>query len=126
MAASWSPSAAATCAGSVPTAASPRRSRACPRSPRAARAACWGRARAPDFSSSRRIYLTYAEPGEDGTPGTAAAYATLDGDALSGLTVIYRQEPKVDAEYHYGSRLAFDDEGHVFISQGDRSFKPMA
>lgn len=81
---------------------------------------------APDFASSRRIYLTYAEPGEDGTSGTAAAYATLDGDALSGLTVIYRQEPKVDAEYHYGSRLAFDDEGHVFISQGDRSFKPMA
>ena len=81
---------------------------------------------APDFATSHRIYLTYAEPGENGTSGTAAAYATLDGDTLPELTVIYRQEPKVDAEYHYGSRLAFDDQGHVFISQGDRSFKPMA
>src|SRR5690606_14708193 len=81
---------------------------------------------APDFDSSRRIYLTYAEPGEGSLSGTAAAYATLDGDSLGDLTVIYRQVPKVDAEHHYGSRLAFDGNGHVFISQGDRSFKPMA
>ncbi len=81
---------------------------------------------APDFASSNRIYLTYAEPGEDNTSGTAAAFATLDGDQLRDLTVIYRQEPKVNAEHHYGSRLAFDAQGHVFISQGDRSFKPMA
>src|SRR5690606_21160879 len=81
---------------------------------------------APDFATSHRIYLTYAEPGENGTSGTAAAYATLDGDTLTELTVIYRQEPKVDAEYHYGSRLAFDDQGHVFITQCDRSLRPMA
>lgn len=81
---------------------------------------------APDFASSKRIYLTYAEPGEGNLSGTAAAYATLDGDSLRDLTVIYRQAPKVDAEHHYGSRLAFDGSGHVFISQGDRSFKPMA
>ncbi len=81
---------------------------------------------APDFATSQRIYLTYAEPGQGNTSGTAAAFATLADDRLEGLTVIYRQEPKVDAEHHYGSRLAFDGQGHVFISQGDRSFKPMA
>lgn len=81
---------------------------------------------APDFDSSRRIYLSYAEPGEGNLSGTAAAYATLDGDSLRDLTVIYRQAPKLDTEHHYGSRFAFDGQGHVFISQGDRAQRPFA
>lgn len=81
---------------------------------------------APDFSSSKRIYLSYAEPGEGGVSGTAAAFATLGTDGLSDVKVIYRQEPKVNAENHYGSRFAFDDKGHVFISQGDRTKRPFA
>mgnify|MGYP006197482383 CR=1 FL=1 len=80
---------------------------------------------APDFATSRRIYLTYAEPGADGTAGTAAGFGVLagDGDALrlEGFTRIYQQQPKVRAGVHFGSRLAFDGDGHVFISQGDRS-----
>ncbi|MES5814373.1 PQQ-dependent sugar dehydrogenase [Pseudoxanthomonas sp. Soil82] len=81
---------------------------------------------APDFAQSRRIYLSYAEPGEDGLAGTSAAYATLGEAGLEGVTVFYRQEPKVNAENHYGSRFAFDDAGHVFISQGDRTLRPAA
>ncbi|WP_374013871.1 PQQ-dependent sugar dehydrogenase [Pseudoxanthomonas koreensis] len=81
---------------------------------------------APDFAQSRRIYLTYAEPGDNGLSGTAAAHATLGEDGLADLQVIYRQEPKVNTENHYGSRLAFDDQGHVFISQGDRTLRAMA
>jgi glucose/arabinose dehydrogenase len=80
---------------------------------------------APDFTSSKRIYLTYAEPDGSGKSGTAAAYATLGETGLSDLTVIYRQEPKLDTEHHYGSRLAFDGQGHVFISQGDRATRPL-
>jgi len=81
---------------------------------------------APDFAQSRRIYLSYAEPGANGLSGTAAAHATLGEAGLENLVVIYRQEPKVDAENHYGSRFAFDDQGHVFISQGDRTLRPAA
>lgn len=81
---------------------------------------------APDFETSRRIYLSYAEPGEGGLAGTAAAYATLAEDRLEGLTVFYRQEPKVDTENHFGSRFAFDGQGHVFISQGERTLRPLA
>lgn len=81
---------------------------------------------APDFAQSRRIYLSYAEPGDGGLSGTAAAFATLGENRLTDLQVIYRQEPKVNAENHYGSRFAFDGEGHVFISQGDRTMRPMA
>ncbi|AXK71608.1 PQQ-dependent sugar dehydrogenase [Lysobacter sp. TY2-98] len=75
---------------------------------------------APDFASSRRVYLTYAEAGADGTAGTAAGYGVLDGPRLTGFSVIYRQEPKLEGPNHFGSRLAFDRAGHVFISQGER------
>lgn len=79
---------------------------------------------APDFASSHRIYLSYAEPGENGTAGTAVATATLGADALTEVKVIYRQEPKLDGPNHFGSRLAFDGQGHVFISQGERNHRP--
>ncbi|UNK57445.1 PQQ-dependent sugar dehydrogenase [Pseudoxanthomonas daejeonensis] len=81
---------------------------------------------APDFAQSRRIYLSYAEPGDGGVSGTAAAYATLGDTGLSDVTVFYRQEPKVNAENHYGSRFAFDNQGHVFISQGERTMRTMS
>ena len=31
---------------------------------------------APDYATSKRIYLSYAEPGDDGNAGTAVAMAT--------------------------------------------------
>jgi glucose/arabinose dehydrogenase len=76
---------------------------------------------APDFSSSRRIYMSYAEPGEDDTAGTAVATATLGETSLDDVKVIYRQQPKLEGPNHFGSRLAFDNAGHVFISQGERN-----
>ncbi|NUO78245.1 MAG: PQQ-dependent sugar dehydrogenase [Lysobacter sp.] len=75
---------------------------------------------APDFASSKRIYLSYAEPGADGSAGTAVATATLGAAALSEVTVIYRQQPKLVGPNHFGSRIVFDGHGHVFISQGER------
>ncbi|GAB1596260.1 PQQ-dependent sugar dehydrogenase [Lysobacter claricitrinus] len=75
---------------------------------------------APDFATSHHVYLSYAEPGPNGTAGTAAGYGVLDGARLVGFRVIYRQEPKLEGPNHFGSRIAFDRDGHVFISQGER------
>ena len=75
---------------------------------------------APDFAHSHRIYFSYAEPGPGGTAGTAAASATLGPDALTDVRVIYRQQPKLVGPNHFGSRIAFDGRGHVFVSQGER------
>ena len=80
----------------------------------------------PQYPANKRIWFTYAEPGEGGSAGTAAATATLAGDALVDLQVIYRQQPKLEGGLHFGSRLAFDGKGHVFISQGERGQKGMA
>jgi glucose/arabinose dehydrogenase len=81
---------------------------------------------APDFAASRRIWFSYAEPGPEGSAGTAAAYATLGADAISDVHVVYRQEPKLRGPNHFGSRIAFDGSGHVFISQGERFDKVRA
>ena len=81
---------------------------------------------APDFATTQRIYLSYAEPGDNGTAGTAVAYGTLAGNALTDVKVIYRQEPKVDGPNHFGSRLVFDGKGHLFISQGERNKRAMS
>jgi glucose/arabinose dehydrogenase len=75
---------------------------------------------APDFAQSHRVFFSYAEPGPDGTAGTTAASARLDADALADVRVIYRQEPKLEGPNHFGSRIAFDGHGHVFITQGER------
>jgi glucose/arabinose dehydrogenase len=80
----------------------------------------------PDFATSQRIYLSYAEPGDDGTAGTAVATATLGEAGLGDVKVIYRQEPKLEGPNHFGSRLAFDGNGHIFISQGERNKRPTA
>ena len=80
----------------------------------------------PDFAGNRRIWLSFAEPGDGGSAGTALATATLGDAGLTDLKVLYRQEPKVEGGQHFGSRIAFDGKGHVFVSQGDRGQRPMA
>jgi len=77
---------------------------------------------APDFATSRMIYLSYAEPG-DGGNGTAVARGTLNADmtALENREVIFRQQPKVQSRAHFGSRLVFDRDGHLYVTLGERS-----
>lgn len=78
----------------------------------------------PGFAENGIVYLSYAEAGEGDTRGAAVARArlVLDGDAghLEGVTVIWRQQPKVTGRGHYGHRLAFAPDGHLFITSGER------
>lgn len=80
---------------------------------------------APDFASSKLIYLSYAEAGEGDTRGAAVARARLElghgAPHLMDLQVIWRQFPKVTGRGHYSHRLAFSGDGkHLFVSSGDR------
>ena len=79
---------------------------------------------APDFASTGSVYLSWAEAG-DGGSGAAVGRATLvdeGGSArLDGLSVVWRQRPKVSGTGHYGHRLAFSPDGqHLFVSSGER------
>ncbi|HEX7061596.1 MAG TPA: PQQ-dependent sugar dehydrogenase [Woeseiaceae bacterium] len=78
----------------------------------------------PDFASNHTLYLSYAEAGEGDRRGAAVMRATLtlgeNGGRLSEQQVIWRQDPKVTGSGHYGHRIAFSPDGHLFISSGER------
>jgi glucose/arabinose dehydrogenase len=74
----------------------------------------------PRFAENRLVYLSYAEPGEGNTAGTAVARGRLGEGRLDDVQVIYRQQPKVEGSGHFGSRLVFARDGTLFITQGDR------
>lgn len=75
----------------------------------------------PDFVENRMIYWTYAKPTGNGTSATAAARGVLaeDFSELTEVEDIFVQEPPSATPMHYGSRLAFDDAGHVFVTTGE-------
>ena len=82
---------------------------------------------APDFATSRLVYLSYSEADEKGESGTAVARGRLDpsGARLDDVEVIFRQRPKLDENKHYGSRLVFAPDGKLFVLLGERfQFEP--
>jgi glucose/arabinose dehydrogenase len=78
----------------------------------------------PAFAANGRIYFSFSEAdgADPSLNGTAVGRAVLDADArsLSQVTVIWRQQPKVNSSTHFGSRLVFDGNGHLFVTLGER------
>ncbi len=79
----------------------------------------------PNFAETGLVYLSYSEPGDAGTAGTAVARGKLGADSLDNVQVIFRQYPKVGGGNHFGSRLVFSPDGKLFITLGERfTFAP--
>src|SRR5690606_22490992 len=78
----------------------------------------------PRFADNGLVYLSYSEPGDAGTAGAAVARARLvtqgDGGRLEQLQVIWRQQPKVSGQGHFGQRIAFDADGKLWITSSER------
>lgn len=74
---------------------------------------------APDFATSQRIYFSYSEP-EGKANSTAVAHAELKGNKLENVTRIFAQQPRVESNAHFGSRLVFHPDGTLFVTLGDR------
>ncbi|MEA4948048.1 MAG: PQQ-dependent sugar dehydrogenase [Petrimonas sp.] len=77
---------------------------------------------APDFASSRYIFWSYLETadGDKGVNSVARGKLSSDEKSLEDVEVIYRTEIAYSDGYHTGSRMLFDDEGHLYITFGDR------
>ena len=73
----------------------------------------------PKFSDNRWVYISYVASG-DGGVGTEVARGRLDGNALSGVEVVFRATPKLPGKAHFGSRLLFAPDGTLFITLGER------
>lgn len=80
----------------------------------------------PTFGQDRLIYWSYSEPREGGN-ATSVARGRLsdDGARVENVQVIFRAMPTYDGDKHFGSALAFDGRGHIFITLGERSDRPM-
>jgi aldose sugar dehydrogenase len=74
----------------------------------------------PDFADNHYVYLSYAEPGPDGTSGLAVGRGKFNEVGLEDFQVIWRQEPKVSGDLQFAGRMAFSPDGYLFITSGDR------
>ena len=73
----------------------------------------------PDFANNRLIYLTYSKLGEQGGT-TAVLRARFDGAQLLDATDIFVADAWIENGLNFGSRVAFDNEGMLYASVGDR------
>ncbi|RKS96708.1 PQQ-dependent sugar dehydrogenase [Chryseobacterium defluvii] len=78
----------------------------------------------PDFKANNIIYFSFSEPfGEGNLTSVAKGKLSADMKNITDVKVIFRAEPSYDGDKHYGSRLAFDKDGYLFVSTGERSDK---
>ena len=76
----------------------------------------------PNFASNKMIYWSFSQ---EYSPGnlTAVAKGKLNETAgtVENVVVIFRATPALNSNLHFGSRLAFDKDGYLFVSAGERS-----
>lgn len=71
-----------------------------------------------NFATNSTLYLSYAE-GDSEENGTTVARATLTGNALTDVEVIFTASPRKYAPLHYGGRMAFTNDDLLLITTGD-------
>lgn len=77
----------------------------------------------PDYKKSGWIYFTYVKDVE-GEGSTVLARSKINKNKFVQWQDLLVSDSTTDTSYHFGSRIAFDDEGHVFFSIGDRGVRP--
>ena len=81
----------------------------------------------PNFKKDSWIYVTYVKDVDIDTEGaTVLARAKLVKDAFVDWQELLVTKSDTDETYHFGSRIAFDAEGHVFFGVGDRGVRDNA
>jgi aldose sugar dehydrogenase len=79
----------------------------------------------PDFASNRLLYLSYSKPNDDDSQGTTAVIrGRFENDRLNDVEEVFEAEAWTQGRGHHGSRLAFDRDGYLFITVGDRQARP--
>jgi aldose sugar dehydrogenase len=79
----------------------------------------------PQFTNNQWIYLTFTRKTIAGYT-TALAKARLQSHQLTGSKVIFTAQAYASGGRHFGSRLAFDNLGYLYMSIGDRGQRDFA
>ena len=79
-------------------------------------------ARGPNYLSDGWIYFTYSKARDNGAV-TTLARARLNQTRLIDWQDLLVTDSATDTGRHFGSRIAFDDDGHVYFGIGDRGVR---
>jgi len=71
----------------------------------------------PDFAANRLVYLSYSKPKDDNST-TAVVRGRYENGSLTDVEEVFEADTR--GRGHYGSRIAFDADGYLFISVGER------
>ena len=114
-----SPSRSPGCPRCSPWATAPRRRTAANR-PGCATSCC-----IPQFATNRLLYLSYVKPGANGFGNLAVARGRFENDRLSDVQEIFHANAPgngTNRSSMWGGRLAFDRQGYLFVTLGDRQW----
>ena len=73
----------------------------------------------PDYLNNGWVYFSYSA-GQDGNIGTEVGRGQLVDNQIKNWQTLFRLTPKSNAAQHFGSRLVFDSQNHLYITLGDR------
>ena len=77
----------------------------------------------PDFENNRIVYVSYSKP--NGSRGTTALIrARFENDRLEDAEEIFEADAWNERGGHFGAKIAFDEDGYLFMSVGDRQSPP--
>ena len=79
----------------------------------------------PDFGDNRLLYLSYTKPGPDSLGNLAVVRGRFEGDRLTDLEELFHADATgngSDRSSMWGGRLAFDGEGYLYVTLGDRQW----
>jgi glucose/arabinose dehydrogenase len=74
----------------------------------------------PRFAENRTVYLSYSHPAGSGGNTTRVVRARYAPEGLSEQRVIFEAKPVIDSSKHFGSRLAFGNDGTLYVTMGER------
>jgi glucose/arabinose dehydrogenase len=76
----------------------------------------------PNFASNRLLYLTYSKPLADKQATTALVRGRFENDRLTDVQQLFESVSK--GRGHFGGKIAFDKNGYLFLTLGDRQVPP--
>jgi glucose/arabinose dehydrogenase len=77
----------------------------------------------PDFASNRMLYLTFSKPSADGNEATTALVrGRYEDGRLTNVQQLFESISK--GRGHFGGKIAFDRNGFLFLTLGDRQVPP--
>lgn len=75
----------------------------------------------PDYATTGIIYFTTSSPLGEEKGGHTALYSTqIENKTLVNTKLLYKGDYNTKKGQHWGSRISFDQSGHLYFSIGDR------